>query len=72
MPLTKICSPSNPYTIEGTPARFEMLVCNILVTQFLGAYSSRYIAAETPTGKAIIAVVPITQSEPQKADLKPA
>ena len=30
-----------PNTIEGTPARFEILIWIIRVTQFFGAYSSR-------------------------------
>jgi hypothetical protein len=42
------------------------------VKEFLGAYSSRYIAAPTPSGMEMVAVRLINQSVPNKADLIPA
>ena len=41
VPRTKICRPSSPNTIDGTPARFEMFTWMMRVTKFFGAYSSR-------------------------------
>ena len=41
MSCTNTPSPSNPYTTDGTPARFEMLISMSRVSRFFGAYSSR-------------------------------
>ncbi len=42
--------------MDGTPARFDILISNNPESQFFLLYSSRYIAAATPTGIAINAV----------------
>ena len=58
--------------MEGTPARLEMLTSSIPVSQFLGAYSSRYTAAPTPMGTVKAAVSPMIQTVPNIAALSPA
>ena len=47
---TNSAHPSSPYTMDGTPARLEMLISMSPVNQLRGAYSSRYMAAPTPIG----------------------
>src|SRR4030042_3705794 len=54
--LAKISSPNNPYMIEGTPARLEILISSNLESHPFLPYSSRYTPAPTPTGKEIPAV----------------
>src|SRR5438034_3983261 len=61
---------SSPYTMEGTPARLAMLISIRSVSQFLGAYSSRYTAAPTPIGTAVRAVTNITRSEEHTSELQ--
>src|SRR3972149_3444140 len=65
-------SASRPYTIDGTPARLVMLISMMSVTQFFGAYSSRYTPAATPSGTATAAVTTITSVDPTHADRIPA
>ena len=46
-----MASPRRPKIMEGTAARLLMLTSMISVQIFLGANSSRYMAAATPMGK---------------------
>ena len=69
---TNNARPSSPYTIDGTPARFDMLISMIEVSLFFGAYSSRYIAAPIPVGTVNAAVSPISHRVPTIAALSPA
>ena len=58
--------------IDGTPARLVTLISMRSVSQFLGAYSSRYRPAPTPSGTARNAVTSITRLVPTQADRMPA
>ena len=57
--ITKIPSPNNPYTTDGTPARFTIASFIILVSRLSFAYSFKYIAAHTPIGR-VTAIAHIT------------
>ena len=57
--------------IDGTPARFEMLISITSVTQDLRAYSSRYTPAAMPRGTAVAAVTTITTIVPTQAERMP-
>ena len=68
---TNTASPSSPYTIDGTPARLAMLISMKLVSLFLGAYSSKYTAAPTPTGTVNSAVQNMIHAVPAMAERTP-
>lgn len=55
--ITKARKPKRPYTMDGIPAKVS-LVTRIIFTNLLPffAYSTRYIAENTPTGTAISSV----------------
>src|SRR5699024_7648822 len=61
-----------PKTIEGTAAKLFIFISIKSVSLFLGAYSSKYSEAATPTGKATIKTIKIKYKEPIKAVAKPA
>ena len=61
-----------PYTIDGTPARFRMLICVSRANRDLPAYSSRYTAQAMPMGKATTATMMQIHSVPQMASHRPA
>lgn len=69
---TKIVKPSNPKTMEGTPARFEIFIRIKSLILFFFAYSSKYIAVPTPKIMDTGATTAINQSEPIRAALTPA
>ena len=58
--LKDAMQPNLVQTIEGTPARFAMLISMMRERRVRPAYSSRYTAAPTPTGTASAAVSAIT------------
>ena len=58
--------------MEGTLARFAMFVFRRVVKRFVGAYSSRYSAAPTPSGKDITATSASIHALPRIAERTPA
>ena len=70
--LRNTAKPSNPKTMDGTAARLLMLISIKSVHLFLGANSSRYMAAATPTGKDNTRVTIRVKKEPIVAPRTPA
>ena len=60
----KIPKPKRPNTIDGTAAKLLIFTSIKSVNLFLGANSSKYIAAKTATGKAIAKQTKIENIEP--------
>ena len=58
--------------IDGTAAKLLIFISIKSINLFLGANSSKYIAAATPNGKAIIKVIDSINAEPTKAPKIPA
>jgi hypothetical protein len=69
---TKTVKPRIPYTIDGTPARFDRLMRMNRTNQVSRAYSSKYTAAPTPTGIAVRNVSRIIQVVPSRPAQIPA
>src|SRR6056297_1444218 len=62
--LEKTVRPSNPNITEGTLAKFDIFVFITLLILPLDAYSSRYIAVETPNTKVTGITIRVKYTEP--------
>ena len=67
----KTVKPRMPYTIDGTPAKFEIFSWMNFVINVGLEYSSRYTAAPTPSGTAIRVVNPTSQRLPHNPGIIP-